>query len=263
MRASSVPRPTNVARSARSRRTGNDAGADGDAFAQLVGELLRLVRWARAQPRHEPAAKLGVLGERGTPVAGGVEPAHQCAVDLLGERLERRLPPRQGDGAAQVSLPRGRCGKLLEQRHEALAVLVLRGQRPFLVEAREKRAVAERERLVRPSLRPEPVGLEHVDPRALCQADTIAGGDERLLAERAAEGPERAAEAGARALVEHVGPEDRGDGRPRLQARAQCQPRQQRARSPGRQRTALAVHLRGDLADESEPQHRQSVTRRP
>ena len=51
-----------------------------------------------------------------------------------------------------------------------------------------------------------------------------------------------------------------GDGRPWLGARAECQPGEQRARPPRRKRTALSVDLCGDLADELQPQHRQSLT---
>ena len=233
----------------------------GDALAERVGELLRLVRRPRSEPGDEAAAELGVLGERGAAVAGCVQPAHQRAVDLLRERLERGLTPRQRDRAAQIAVPCGGRRQLLEQRDETFAVLVLCLERPLLVETGEEGAVAERERLVAAPVGAQALGLEHVDPRVRRQADAIACRDERLLAERAAERPERAAQARAGALVQHVGPEDGGDGRSRLEAGAEGEPGEQRARPPGRKRTAFAVDLRGDLAHEPQPQHRQSVTR--
>ena len=234
IRASSVSRPTNVVRSARSSRTGNDAGAaatpprsssanccvsrEGPVRSRVTRRLRSSVYSASAAPR-SPAAS---------------SRAHQRPMDLLGERLERSLTPRQGDGAAQIAVTcRGRS-QLLEQRDEAFAVLVLRRQRPLLVEAGQEGAIAERERVVAASLGAQAFGFEHVDPRVRRHADAIACGDERPLAERAAEGPQRTPETGPRALVEHVGPEDRGDGRSGLEAGAKRQPREQRARPTGR-----------------------------
>ena len=106
-------------------------------------------------------------------------------------------------------------------------MLVLRRERPLLFEAGEEGTVAELERLVETSLPSETIRLEDVDPRVGGEADAIAGGDERLVAERTAQGPEGTPQARTSAFVEDVGPEDRGCGRSRLGAGTQPEPRQQ------------------------------------
>ena len=211
------------------------------------------------EARDEAAPELGVLGERGAPVPGRVEPAHQRSVDLLRERLERSLAPGERHGSAQIARLDGRRRERLEQRDDALAMVVLRLERPLVAEIRQQVVVAKRERVRESSLRPQALGLEDVDRRLRREPDAFARRDEGVFTERAPERPERAAQARARALVEHVGPEDRRDGCPRMEAGMKREPRQERARPSGRKRAALAVDLCRDLSHESQLQHRQSV----
>ena len=105
--------------------------------------------------RDETAAELRVLGECGAPVAGRVEPAHQRAVDLLGERLERRLTSRQRDGAAQVAVPGGGRGDLFEQRDDDVrdARPAPRAPTPLRGRGGRGRRRARAPRSSRPSLR--------------------------------------------------------------------------------------------------------------
>ena len=155
----------------------------------------------------------------------------------------------------------GGGGELLEHRDETVAVLLLRFVRPLVVEPGEEGAFEERKRLLGLPGGAEALCLEDVDPGVGREADTVAGRDERVLTHRAAQGPERAAEARAGAVVEDVGPEDGCDGRPRLRPRPEREPTQERPRPSGRERANLAVDLGGNVADQSEPQHRQSVAR--
>ena len=262
MRASSVVRPTNAARSARSRRTGNAVGvaaatpsrsASASCCVSCDGPVRRRVTSRLRSSR--------VLGEGGAAIAGGVEPAHERAMNLLRQRLECGLPTGQRNRLPQLAVPCGGGRQLLEQRDEAVAVLVLRLERPFVVEPGKEWPLEERERLVGVPGGAEALGLEDVDPRVGREADPVASRDERVLAECAAQRPERTAQARARAVVENVGPEDGGDRRSRLRARPEGEPAQQRAGPSRRERTAFTVDLSGDLADQSQPQHRQSVTR--
>ena len=82
----------------------------------------------------EPAPELGVLGEGGAAIAGGVEPAHERAVDLLRERLESGLATGQRNRLSQVAAPFGGGRELLEHRDETVAVFLLRLVRPVIVE---------------------------------------------------------------------------------------------------------------------------------
>ena len=261
MRASSVVRPTNAGpvgaeeadRKRGRRRSGTPSRSasasccvswDGPVRRRVTSRLRSSVYSARAAPR-SPAASSRRISARWISSESGSSAA--C----------RRV---SGDRSAQVAVPCGGGGELLEQRDEAVAVLVLRLERPLVVEPGKEGALAERERLFGVPGGAEALGLEDVDPGVGREADAVASRDERVLAERAAQRPERAAQARARAVVEHVGPESGGDGGPRLRARAEGQPAEQRARPSRRERTAFTVDLCGDLADESQPQHRQSVT---
>ena len=150
----------------------------------------------------------------------------------------------------------------LEGRDRSLTVSVARLEHPFIVEVGQQCAFAERERLSAAPFGAEAFGLEHVDPGAVREADAVARRHERLGAERPPQCPERAAEARARTLVEHVGPEARRHGGPRVQARVERQPAEQRPRPARagarsrRRRPRRRSHPRA-----GDPHHRQSVQR--
>ena len=155
MRASSRARPTNVARSARSSRTGKRAAVPRRRpVAERVGELLRLgdgpVRRrvtsrlrssaysASAAPR-SPAASSRRISARWISSESGSSAAWR----RVSATARRRSPARSAVAAS-----------VFEQRDEALAVLVARLEHPLVVEAGQERALAERERLLeRPSAR--------------------------------------------------------------------------------------------------------------
>jgi hypothetical protein len=179
-------------------------------------------------------------------------------MDRLRQRLEDGLSPRELDGAARVAPPLRLGGERLEHTQRPLTVLRARLDRPVVVDAREERPLEQRERLVAAPGGREPVRLERVDP-GVGEADAVARGDERVVAEASAERPERAAQAGPGALVEHVRPEPRRNGGSPVDARVEREPREHRARPAGRERTPLASDLRADVADQAHAKHRQRV----
>ena len=182
-------------------------------------------------------------------------------MNRLRERLERGLAPGQLDRPPDVAGVLGFPRQRLERSDGALAMRVARLEHPLVVEPGEQRALAERERLLAATLGAEPFRLEHVHPGAVGEPDAVAGRHERVGAERSPERPERAAQARAGALVEHVGPEARRDCCPRVATRVEREPAQQGARPPGRKLPSDAVDLDGDLSHEPDPHHRQSLQR--
>ena len=119
-------------------------------------------------------------------------------------------------------------------------MLVARLQHPVVVEVGEQRPAVQRDRGLEPPGGDVRVELGEVGLAA--QRDAVAAGDQRVVvAERPPQLPQRAAQRGARARVEHVGPEARGDRAARVLARMQREPRQQRPRATARRAAATAA----------------------
>src|SRR6185436_1482284 len=97
------------------------------------------------------------------------------------------------------------------------------------------------------------------------EADAVAGGDEcavGLLAELPAQRPERASQARTGALVEHVRPEARRDGRARVQAGIQRQPGEECGRAiEGGRCAVLFADLDAKATDRMDTEHFVSVLR--
>ena len=99
---------------------------------------------------------------------------------------------------------------MLEQFDDALAVALPRGYRPVVLDSFQQLAAAQLERGVRLTVR-QSFELDRVDPQPAlgAQADPLAFDRDRSIAELAPQCPQGGPEAGAGALVEHVGPEAR------------------------------------------------------
>ena len=85
---------------------------------------------------------------------------------------------------------------------------------PVVVEVLEQIAVRELERVLEPALSDDPLELAYVGPDLIGagERDCVAGGQQVAVgvgAQRATQSRQGAAQARARALVEHVGPEAR------------------------------------------------------
>ena len=89
----------------------------------------------------------GVGGERGRAVAAGREPAHEPAVRLLAQRIERDLGTRAAYGFGRVAGRSPPLRERFERLEDALAVGVARPGGPILLQAGQQLAVAERERV--------------------------------------------------------------------------------------------------------------------
>ena len=181
-------------------------------------------------------------------------------------RAARARPARRvrSTGAAEVAARARRRPRALSSSGDgALAVLVARLERPFVLEARpgtSPRASASASSQL--PVGAEPLGLEHVDPRVVARgrrgrvSSTSVVGSPSVPPQR----PERAAQARAGALVEHVGPEARRDGargcRPGLSA---SQPSSDRAVGQAGAARPSPSTSTAISPIESDPQHRQSV----
>jgi hypothetical protein len=119
----------------------------------------------------------------------------------------------------------------------------------------------QRDRLLQPPRRHERIERGQVGLAA--QRDPVAaGGQGVVVAQRAPQLPQRAAQRGAGARVEHVRPEASGHRPPRVLARMQREPGQQRPRAAtGRHGDRLAGGLGLQLAEESHAQHERQPNR--
>ena len=228
-------------------------------LADRGGERARLGGGCEAERAAQPIGEPVVDGERARAVAGLDHPPHQVTRGVLVERVEREPAPRPAD-----SVVRGGGGRreLCQHRAEPLGVLVARLQHPVIVEVGEQRPAVQRDRGLEPPGGDVRVELGQVGLAA--QRDTVAARDQRVVAgERPPQLPQRAAQRGARAGVEHVGPEARGDRAARVLAGMQREPRQQRpGAAAGRRGDGGAVDLGLQLAEELHSQHgRQAYTR--
>ena len=169
------------------------------------------------------------------------------------------------DRRLQVSLPLGAGGEPCEHADHAIAVLVAAFIHPVVVESREQLAATQRERLLEPILLDASLKLGDVRPHFGFAGETnvVPAGDQVSLAvgpKRPAQGRQRAAQAGASALVEHVWPEARCESRPRVHPSIERQPAKQRAGASARRRLDRgSVELDLQIPQHPDPQHCASV----
>jgi len=135
--------------------------------------------------------------------------------------------------------------------------------RPLVVEAVEDRRAARLDRGGRIAVRKRRLERARVDEQALAvERDPLAGRDDVCggRPERPAQLGQRCAQARARRLVEHVGPEPRGELRARVRARAQREVGEHAARAAGRRRRQLAAAgAEPETAGETHLQHAPTV----
>jgi hypothetical protein len=130
--------------------------------------------------------------------------------------------------------------------------------RPFVLEPLEQLAAAQLEGNPRLGLS-EPLELDRVD-RCVHEPHAVAV-DLDGLSQLALQRPQSAAQAGASALVEHVGPESRGELGPRDRAVRQREVREQRPRALGRRQIDPSpVQLDLQRAKQACAQHGISLT---
>jgi hypothetical protein len=201
-------------------------------------------------------AQLVVGHEPPRAVPGGGEVADEVARGLLGERVEGDARAGVPNGLGRV---RGPCGQLTQELAAALAVAVTGITRPLVVQPREELAVGEGKRVLEPPGRGLLLEGQRVDP-GTAQPDRLPRGLEVVVGrvtERAAHGGQGGAQAGAGALLEHVGPEGAGKLGARPRARVEGEPGQQRSRLRGRGRLAPpSVGLQAQLPNQAHTQHR-------
>ena len=174
-----------------------------------------------------------------------------------------RSSRRRACWTAALASP-GPLGRVAERREEVtdpVAVRLALLEHPVVVEVGQEVAVGERQGLVRPAFGDETPDLPNVNPDvgAVLDADAVAAGDDvaggvrpHAPSQRRQGGPE----AGPRAGLEHVGPEDRRDTRAWVQPGVVGQPRQQRpCPAAGGGVEPLPVELEAELADEAYAQH--------
>ena len=228
------------------------AGA-GLAPAEHARQRPRLLRGADPELREEAVAEPVVDGQGPGPVAGRREHPHEVPRDLLRERIEREPPAAPVDRLGPAAFGLGLARQSGEHGGELALVLLARLEHPVVVEVAEQPAAAEIDRAGGIAGRHQPPELAEVGPDLLVEADLlprrpqVAGGG----SERGAQGPQRAAKAGPRARVEHVGPEAARQLAPGMQARVDGQPAEEAPWPAGRQIDALAFEL--DLQRPEQP----------
>ena len=158
---------------------------------------------------------------------------------LLGERVERDLAPSESDRRCEA--PRSfRAGShSLEQRHHPGAVLVASLVDPVFVEVLEQIAPRQLERILEPAIREQLLELAYVGPHLIRAGEghCVAGRQQVAVgvgAQRTTQSGQGAAQARARALIEHVGPEALRELAARVRAPLQRKHAEQRARPPAR-----------------------------
>ena len=211
-------------------------------------------------PPH-PVAEPRVGGEGGAAVAGRVEAPDEVAVSGLAERVQLRAAAVEADRGHEVAARLGRAAGGLERVHPALGVLVAGGEDPLLVDAGEQLARVQGERGLGAPRAGEALELEQVHPHLQArrpEPDLVARRheDAAVVVQRPPQRPHRAAQARAGAGVEDVGPQARGDGGARLQARVERKPGEDGADlGARRQHGGPAIQLDREVAEHADPQH--------
>ena len=174
--------------------------------------------------------------------------------------------PRQLAGAADEQLLALEHGGRSDRRRrairagraQALFVLAPQLEHPLVVHPLQELAVAHGGGVVDAAGLEQGGGLAQVDPGAV-ERDGLARRDEArgLGPERPPQLAQRRPQAGARALVEHVGPEPRGELAARVRAGVRGQIGEQRAGAARRrQRDLAAVRLERQAPGEAHAEHR-------
>ena len=213
-----------------------------------------------------PGPELGERGQRGArgrpprrgaASASGGPPPREARAPRRGVRGRRRgagrPPPREAAAScSSTAAVRARCSSRASNAHSSSRP---GRSSPSASASASSSCPAARSRSASP----------HVDPDAVPQTDAVACGDERavgLLAELPAQRPERAPQARAGALVEHVRPELRRDRRARVQAGVQRQPGEQSGGAvEGGRCAVLAADLDAKATDRVDAEHSVSVLR--
>ncbi len=186
-------------------------------------------------------------------------------MSLLGERIEYDLAACERHGGREVPGGLGGAGQLLQQSHHVRTVLIAVLMHPVFIEVREQIAADEIERVLQLALREQPLELADVSPDVIGagERDSLACGDQVAIGvdpQRAAQGRERAAQTGAGALVEHIGPEAGGKLAAGVGAALQGEDAEQGAGAAARgQLQTLAIELERHLSHQLDIQHRQSL----
>ncbi len=143
----------------------------------------------------------------------------------------------------------------------AIAVRVPLLEHPVVVQVREQVVVADGQRRIKIATGEQEVELSNVDPdiRAVLDADSIAASHDKsggLRAELSAQRRQGGSQAGSCAAFEHLGPEHGGHPAARVQPRVGGQPRQERPRSPARDRLEpTPVRVEAKLAHKVDAEH--------
>ena len=252
-------------RGGRRGRGGRRRGRGRAAGAQPVGELAGLGRGGDPElgGQHVPAAAVGGHGLGA--LAGRGQAADEGAVAGLAQPVVTERPARPFDRRRCVPVGLGELGQPVERRDEAVAPGVLRLDRPLVGDLGEERARRELDRpLQRGAVagREQPLGLLGVDPprQVRRQARARAVGDQVVAPadglERRPHAPQCAAQGGARAGVQDVGPEDPGQAGARHRLGAAEEVGQERPRlHAGDVRDRTPVDLDGQPPEEPSAQH--------
>ena len=209
----------------------------------------------RAEPRGEPV----VGGHRPGLVAGRDEQPDQLAGGLLVQRLARRPPGGPVACRCDVPVGLGRRGERPVRGAQPVPVLVPGVEHPVSVELAEQVAAVQRHRIGGTPGRQQPAELADVHQQPVAsQLREIPPGAQVAVGgrpERGAQRPQRAAQAGPRAGVQDVRPQQGSKPGPAVRTRPQGEPGQQRAgAAAGRQFDGGAVELDPELAEQADLQ---------
>jgi hypothetical protein len=231
------------------------------AVPQRVGQLARRPRGRNPELVAQPAGQPFIGPQRRRPVPGCCQPPHQLPLRFLSERVEGHLATGVLDRSLKFPLALGPGGEPRQQFRNLVAHLVATLVHPILVEPGEQLPAAQRQRVLKALVLHAVFELRDVGPHLgiAGKPDVVPASDQISLAVRAegsAQCRERAAQARAGALVEHVRPEPCRQPRARVHAPVECQPAEQRAGAPaGRRLERASVELDVQIPQQPHPQH--------
>src|SRR5919201_2827838 len=213
--------------------------------AEVMSQSPRLPGGADSELGAKTRSKLVVGGQHTGPVTGGGEHPHQVSRRLLAERIDCQPTPSPADRRDAILTGVG-LGRQFGEHGAQLALLLLaRLEHPLLVEVAEEPAATEIDSAgpiaggEPPAELPEIGSHRRREPDSLTRRLELGG----LRAKRRPQSPEGAAKAGARARVEHLGPEAARELSARVKAAINRQPGEEAAWLSRRQSNLLALDL--------------------
>jgi hypothetical protein len=193
-------------------------------------------------------------------LAGVHESTDEIGPGRLIQRAEGGPAPRPGQSGGRIARRPGPFGHVPKRRRDIAVQFRASLDDPVVVQFLQQVPAAERERRLELALRDQPPNLPQIHVQVIArERHGVAPGGQvaaEIRAEHRAKRPDSAAQAGPRAGVQDVGPEQAREPGPRMPARVDRQPAQERAcPSAGRQLRRLAGEPDLQFTDHADLKH--------